>query len=418
MPIDSDVSSLLSCEKTADRATSSRNDNDVVVRHPRPFSDHSIMSKRRRPNPRMTLSDLPFEAVTSIFRYLQSDLSDPGLPTPLSHIHSDLSGSGLPTPLSHIRQLAPLRLLNSLFRDAFDAHVTSLDLSDISRCHLGSLLSTILPRLHNITFLSLPMCALSGGLHECWHHFLQTSRARLQHLMFVNSNSISQSSPPANDAIPPLLANAFRSSLERITTNSESFLSAFSNSPQNVHSLQLQMDQISETKLLPFSSLSTLKLLYRVSLTRERAQLLVNVLQSVRNPSLHVHLRLNRFPSSYFTMFPHIPGLHKVSLFDGVIEETNRGMFDLASCPHLEDIQFEWTRHLSGQDIMELANIMRHRLKKLLIWRCEHVTDQGLLAIANLCPNAEVELRFARDQFSPQALAALGDRVSWGSSIT
>lgn len=369
--------------------------------HLRPTIDSCPRPKRRRPNPRTTLQDLPLEAITMILRYL----------------HPTAVDKTIPMSITNIRHLVPLRTLNIHFRDAFDAHVISFDLTDVPSSRLVSVLTTMLPRFHNLAFLSLPIAAFSASLLGPWQYFFKTSQARLQHIMFVNPDSEEQQISMAGSTIPALLANVYYNSLEQVTTNSDAFLTAMTTYPQNLRHLQLHMDRISETRLQSFKGLGSLKMLYRIPMSLERAQLLVSVLQEIRNPYLHIHLRLNKFPSSFYSLLPHIPGLHKVSLFDGVIERNNRGIRELASCPYLEDIQFEWIRQLSGQDIVDLATFMGYRLKRLLIWRCENVTDEGLIAISNMCPNAEVELRFFREQFSQTALAFLGDRVSWGSYV-
>lgn len=394
--------------------------NTASSHHPRPFTDHPTATKRRRPNPSpssslftprtvLTLQDVPIEAVTVIIRYLH--------PTEFGRFSSGL------TPIAHIRNIAPLRTLNHQFRDAFDAHVLSLDLSDVTLSCLTTLFKTLLPRLHNLSYMSLSFTSLTIGMRDAWMTYL-AGQPRLQHLMFVHPNPANPHADFAIDpTIPRLITQHCKNTLERITTNSDDFLGAvgavIGPHSHNVRELQLQMDDISERRLLSFKSLKSLKILYRVALSAGRAQNLVEVLQACQNPvsDLHVHLRLNKLSSSFFRMFPHVQGLKKISLFDGMIEEHNRGIEDLAACPKLEQVHFEWYTNLSGRDIAELANGMRMRLKKLLIWNCEDVTDEGLIAVARLCPNAEVELRFARDQFSHTALSLLGDRVSWFSTV-
>lgn len=374
--------------------------------HPPPTTEIFINPKRHRRNPSAPtlLQNLPVEAVTSIIRYL--------------HLHPPSPSD--PNPTTSIRPLVHLRLVNQLFRNAFDAHILSLDLRDLPLHSLSSFLTTMLPRFHSLVCLSLPASALSPSILDQWKYFFSKSRARLQHIIFAHPTSNDHPTPVIEAVIPSILARHYVHSLERITTNSDNFLyavgSTIGSAPNNIRNLQLQMDDISESRLICFKSLTWLKILYRKTLSLERAQSLVQVVQACKNADIRVHLRLNQLGSSSFTFLPHMPGLSKVSFFDGVIQDTNRGMSDLSSCLKLEQIQFEWVRDLSGQDIVALAQVMGQRLKKLVIWNCDEVGDEGLIGLAKYCPNAEVELHFGRDQFSQQALASLGDRVSWGTT--
>lgn len=299
-----------------------------------------------------------------------------------------------------LRRLSPLRSVCALFRAAFDAHVTHLDLRDLPT---SAFLPPLLPRLHNLTSLALPAAALAAPLHQCWADFCRATDAHVQHLMLVGSGVV-------DAKVAELIATRFAPSLERLTTDSDPFLSAVAARPAAVRELQLHMDAIPAERLLAFSAATSLRLLYRTHFPD-------NLTVSVPPGAADVHLRVNRLHCSRFEALARIPGLRRVALFDAHVDGTDaRGMDNLAQCTALEHITFEWARGLNGHDVARLAQAMGARLKKLLIWNCEDVTDEALVALQCYCPSAEVELYFARDQFSPRALALLGDRVSWGSS--
>lgn len=374
--------------------------------HQLPTSDRP--QKRRRTHSKTTIRDLPLETLSRIIAQLHTDID---------HVRDLSAPQEHPTTMCQIRPLLPLRTLCRHFRDAFDAHVVSLDLCDLSSWRFGEYLTGLLPRLRNLTTIALPPCALVTVLLLQWHYFFVNSQAKVQHLIFAPPPSTQDLPSPASvgSHVPILLAKACSNSLERLSTSSSSLVAAMGQYSQHVHMLHLIMDDIVEDVLLPFRHLRNLFLLYRRVLTADRAHALVRVLKHIQHVGILVHLRMNHIRSVDFNLFPQVAGLKKLTIFDGVIDPQERGMRFLADCPLLEDIQFEHVDQLSGADIQELARLMKQRLKHLRIWDCRLVSDEALFAIAHLCPAAEVDLRFIRDQFSSRALAALGERVSYGS---
>lgn len=175
------------------------------------------------------------------------------------------------------------------------------------------------------------------------------------------------------------------------------------------------MDEVDPDKIAGFPAVH-IRLLYRSRLQRHTGEKLLSVLRGMNRLQV-VELRLNNLSSEMYAMFPHVPHLRKLSLFDGTILPGERGVGFIANCKELEELHLEWMHGLSGADMIVLARGLGERLRKLRLWNCEGVCDEGLMAVAYFCPNAEVELRFVREQFGGAALAAFGERVSWASSM-
>lgn len=364
---------------------------------PRPAVERPS-AKRRRRNPTL-LHTLPVEALAKVFRFL----------------HSEGAGDEC-TTLSDLHELLPLRMVSVAFRDAFDGHVMSLSLSWLHLNNLQKALGSIVSKFRNLSTLSLPGSALCEEMHTCWAVFFQNTNIRLQHLIFSSKRNGSEDSMfPPNMATASLVASSCRSSLEVLSTDCNELVLAVAEHCPNVHVVNLLMDRVIEKSLLGFRSIRTLSVVYRKGLDAGRARGFTETVQAMQHGRMLVHVRANQLRSSQFEMFPHVPGLRKISIFDGAIEDRTRGMRMLANCQHLEEIQFEWVRNLTGKDVADLAKEMRGRLMRLRIWECEDVNDEGLVALAEWCPHVEVDLRFIRDQFSQRALSLLGDRVSWGS---
>lgn len=355
----------------------------------RPPSDRPAKRRRRSISP-TRLHQLPVDALKAIIRYLHPPRCERFL------------------RMSDLSPLLPLRLQHSALRDAFDAHVVDLDMTGIPTVRLADLITTLLPRLPNLATLSLPAAAQAMSVLESWRLFFTRSAARLRHVIFLPASD--------GDAVASLFARACAPTLEAVSAATPSVLSALVGPPASrVASLELLMDGLDERMLGMLSGLREVRLLYRAQMTRSRAQTLCTALCAL--PALtSVHLRANGIASTDFCMFRSVPYLTRLALFDGRVEEPTRGITDIVSCSTLEELHLEWMEGLSTADLTELCMGMRRRLRGLRIWNCEKLTDEGILAIAQHCPTAEVELRFVRQQFSLQALAALGDQVSWGST--
>lgn len=349
--------------------------------------------KRRRTNAPLTLQTLPLEALKLIMHYL--------------HPPSRASRSQTLLNPSNLLALAPLRALSSQFRDAFDLHVTGLELSGLSPASLGTLIISALPRFPNLTKLALSEDAVDVALLTHWTYYFCNCRAHLQTLTYVSDSP--------DESVPSLFAASCSASLESISTTSMPLLKALSRHLLNIRSLELLMDDI-DVRVLQYFPARSLHLLYRKHISVIQSQNLVITLNKMATLQA-VELRLNHIASTDFSLFPNIPRLHKLSLFDGEIVDTDRGMRMITACGFLEEVQMEWMSGLTGNDIAFLARGMAARLKRLRIWNCAGVTDEGLMYVATFCPNVEVELRFVREQFRSTTLAMFGDRISWASSI-
>lgn len=372
--------------------------NDDSHGRPRPSAERPC-AKRRRRNPTM-IHTLPAEAIVRIFRLL----------------HPEAPTGDECMPISGLTPLLPLRMVCVSFRDAFDGHVLSLDLSSLHVKLLQRALDSIVIRFRNLSTLSLSDSALCEEMQPYWSSFFQKTNLRLRHLILSNKRDARDDamfSPDLGTAL--LMAFSCRSSLEMLSTDCNMLSLSVARYCVNVHTANLLMDRIVEEGLIGYQSLRSLAVVYRKGITAEKASKLCETVQAIQQGRMLVHIRVNQLRSSQFEMFPHVAGLRKVSIFDGVIEDKTRGMKMLAKCPQLDEIQFEWVRNLTGEDVAVLAREMKERLMRLRIWECNEVSDEGLSALAKWCPHVEVELRFLRDQFSQKALSLLGDRVSWGS---
>lgn len=178
------------------------------------------------------------------------------------------------------------------------------------------------------------------------------------------------------------------------------------------------MDDVDPALLAHFPALRVAKLLYRSPVGAEHAVQLVETLQiCARGGLAAVELRLHRANKEMVAVLAHVPCLRKVALFDAIVEGegVERGVAVLERCRYLEEVQMEWVRGFDGRDLAGIARVLGSRLRRLRIWNCDDVCDDGLRAVAVACPFVDVELRFVRDQFDPRTLALFGDRVSWGS---
>lgn len=373
--------------------------NDDSHGRPRPAPERQSRAKRRRRNPTL-IHALPREAITKVFRFL----------------HSRGSKSDECMPISDLTPLLPLRLVSVSFRDAFDGHVSSLDLSSVQMNLLQKALTSILPKFRKLSTLSLSDSALSEEMRPSWMAFFQEKNLRLRHLILSSKRDVvGDAMFPPDLATASLVASSCSLSLETLSTDCNVLTLAVARHCKNIQTANLLMDSIMEEGLIGFRSVRSLGLVYRKGITADKASRLTESLEKIKHGRMLVHVRANQLRSSQFEMFPHVPGLWKVSIFDGFIEDRVRGMKMLANCFQLREIQFEWVRNLTGQDVAVLAREMKERLMRIRIWECGEVSDEALSALAEWCPHVEVELRFLRDQFSQGALSLLGDRVSWGS---
>lgn len=367
--------------------------------HPRPTSERPP-AKRRRVNP-VVLLDLPVETISKVIRFL--------------HPHFPEDDECL--RFSSVLELLPLRTVCTTFCDAFDGHITTLNVSSLQGLSLQFLLLKFLPRFRNLATLWLPKSAMCTEMHTYWTSFLcKRTTARIRHLIFAHEESINQEYPyqPSLSTVKDVMSG-LNDSLEILSTDCNEVVTAVGMCQNNIHTANLVMDNIIESALLGFRSMRSLSLVYRKGIDVRKLNELTRVINHIQHGGMIMHLRVNQIQSLQFESLSLLPGLRKVSFFDGIIEGANRGMLRLAACKFLDEIQFEWMKGLNGSDIVVLATEMGDRLRKIRIWECSEVTDEGLEALAVYCPRAEVELRFFRDQFSHGALAKLGDRVSWGS---
>lgn len=161
-----------------------------------------------------------------------------------------------------------------------------------------------------------------------------------------------------------------------------------------------------------FRSLRVAKLLYRARLRPGETDALVEVLAAARGTLARVEMRLHGPAGDDLAFLARVPWLGRVSLFGG-----GRDVGVLGKCAYLSEVGLEWVGGVSGEDLKRIARGLGGRLRKLRVWHCAGVDDDGLRAVAELCPFVEVELRFVREQFSGQVLALFGDRVSWRSYL-
>lgn len=317
------------------------------------------------------------------------------------------------SPLPFLRAHSRLRLLGTVFRDAFDTSVTSLNLTTLPPdAHPPFILHT-LPRFTSLTTLVLYPNSLNPTFFPAWRHFL-TSRPSppITSLTFVAPRPSEASAP---DPFAELFAAELAASVQTLSTSCMPLLLAFACRAAPLTSLELLMDGLRPDMFPAFRSLRTAKLLYRTRIQPFAALCLVKALQHCQPDLRAVELRLNYLPTSDLAFVPDIPRLRKLSLFDGEVDGDGKGLLALARCAFLEDVHLEWIKGLTGKHLEALAVAMGARLKHLKIWNCDEVNDTGLEAVATHCPGVELELKFERDQFSPRTLVMFGERVSWES---
>lgn len=342
--------------------------------------------KRRRHNrPALRLQDLPLESLKKVLSHLH----------PVPRVH--------PLPLLHLKYIAPLRLLCRQLRDAFDAHVTSLSLATVPH----AVLPKIIPRLYIFRSLKTLMLSPASVANETltfWDSFWPVANIR-------DLTLTTDESTPIVERLTAVCAKA----LVRVSTTSEQSVQTLAAHNASVQTFDLLMDTIDASLISRFPySLRALRVLYRQRIPQSQRERLVESLSNLRALS-HVEIRLNGLRLGDYAFLPHIRCLKKISLFDGVVDDT--AVQALCACSGVEELFFEWMRGFSGRHLENIAGRFGTTLKKLRIWNCEDLDEGGLRRVAALCPNVELEVRFIREQFGCSVLALFGDRVSWASSM-
>eukprot|EP00177_Eucheuma_denticulatum_P000695 GFKZ01001252.1.p1 GENE.GFKZ01001252.1~~GFKZ01001252.1.p1 ORF type:complete len:381 (-),score=15.90 GFKZ01001252.1:84-1226(-) len=355
--------------------------------HARPMPAAMPLPKRRRTilsDVEMTdvqtlrLQSLPHEALKQILHHLQ--------PSPA-------------TPDS-LRTYYSLRTLCVALRDAFDAQVTCIHLSNANPFFI----SNVLPRFRYLSRLSIPVAAAQARLIPEYDLFFRRSGTRIQSIVYTSDGS--------DGALPALVANAIAKTVESVSTTCAPLLQALAAHAPPIHTLELLMNEMDPRLFTSFACLSHVRLLYRDTGMFAGMQL-VSSLRQCRNLQT-VELRVHGVSTREVEFLGEVPRLRKLSLFGCVVEGEKR-IDAVGQCHELEELQLEWMHGLNGMDMRVVARGLGGRLRQLRIWNCEEVDDAGLEAVARWCGMVEVEVRFVREQFSARVLSLFGERISWGS---
>eukprot|EP00178_Gracilaria_changii_P001243 TRINITY_DN1171_c1_g2_i1.p1 TRINITY_DN1171_c1_g2~~TRINITY_DN1171_c1_g2_i1.p1 ORF type:complete len:371 (-),score=101.07 TRINITY_DN1171_c1_g2_i1:2409-3413(-) len=321
----------------------------------------------------------------------------------------------LAAPPSLVKQfsaLSALRCTCTRLRDAVDSSFTHVDLSVLSQPHIHALLLRVLPRFVSMFSLTIPPHAVTPSLTPAWVRYFDacerfTPALAIRELTFIDA-------PPY---MCQLFAAAFKPSLRRLSTGCMHLLHALAHN--NIHTLHLVMDDINASAL-QLCQPRHLYVLYRRGMSAQQARSLQQVLALMpRAPELS--LRVHRLCSSEYVLFKPFTNLTRLALFDSCRAPAHaahqNAMRALTQCQKLRELRLEWVAAVDDDDLQLLARAFGARLSRLMLWHCERVSDRGLHALATLCPNAQVELRFEREQFGAHSLALFGDRVQWASAL-
>lgn len=307
-----------------------------------------------------------------------------------------------------LRRNLSLREVSRGMRDAFDEHITAFDFQGFTMAGVAIAIERMLPRCPMLSSLCCTREATDREFAQHWKVFFEGRRgnsSRIRVLRFLDTAQFS--------SVPETIAAGCGTSVEELQVMSfephmtTSVLSSVAQHCPGVKSIDALLDGVDCRVLAGFSSLRTLRAVFRNELSmHESIGMLIWALgqggSGLECVELRVHNNIGPGSSS-LARLPEIPRLRKLSLFSS----TPPIVPWLTGCEYLEKLQFEWVAELTDRVVVEVASFLGKRLKELRIWHCALLTDATLRAIAFNCSNAHVELKFDTGQFSVECVDAL-----------
>lgn len=309
-----------------------------------------------------------------------------------------------------LREAIHVRYVCRLLRDAFDAHVTSLDLRDLPASVVALALTTAMPRFISLSSLQVSTVATDPLLEPAWRSFFSRSgHIQLRELTYSGGDSLS--------TVPESLARWCAASLEVVSSTSFALVSALAMHCPGIRTADVMMDEMDPRVFSSFKSLQVLRVLYRHGITVRQVELLIRALAECAHTLQYIEMRVHNKTMCALALLAHIPRLRKVSLFNVRHSEKDGDSFAgaISSCMFLDALQLMWIDSLHDEHIEALSRQMGSRLRHLTIWNCGALTDRALISVAQHCPLVELELKFERNQFQASTLTLFGNRISWGS---
>lgn len=367
-----------------------------------------------------------------------------------------------------------LRHVCHAFRNAYDHLVTRFDFSaaPLSTATLQQVcfaISRFLPRCVRLRQLVLTQSSTDHSTLNTWTSLFDPTAyssvtcsppPSLQSVVFADVSRYSH--------VPEVIARASGENLLHLHVGirkdpvvSASILSMFAMHCSAIRCVDVVLDGVDSRVLAGFGTLQVLRALFRTGVSANEMRMLVwalgHLTDTIQGVDLRIHASSNRsalsvqqrslqvgnlpaaaihpltVPSSSVNAprsssefvgdqnaletlecLPLVPRLRKLSLFGWISDPAvGRALAGtLQACLFLQELQLEWCEHVHDEHIEELMRLVGARLKRLRIWNCEALTDYALLSIAQHSDaRALIDLRFESSQFSPRAVAALGQRA-------